>query len=176
VLVEALLAALLLTFALLAIEVFAPKYTSTSSRLGGSEPRTFADLGFSIDVPDGWTVDTSERAASFYSGEEVGTVSTRGFRVSPTTVAFKDVPRSSERTDASRFVSHDVVETSRGKRGGRNTYQRVLFVEGRRIEQWWIDLGRGRSLRVEFWSRAADDDAPATNARILDSLDLKGPA
>jgi hypothetical protein len=169
---EGLVAALLLTAGMLALEAFFPKFTSTTPVVSRLDRRTFADLGFSIAYPTSWKIVEDRYGVSFYSGERAGKASTRGFRGEPLKIAFKKVKTETDRIDGQRFPGQVVLETSRGKtRAGEGAYRRLLVAEHLRVEEWLIDRGSD-VLRLEFWSGTADDEAGAVNARIVHTLEL----
>lgn len=163
---EGVTAAFFLTVGLLAIEAFMPKFTSTTPVVTALDERTFPELGFSITYPRGWRVEETRKVAAFRSADPA-----RGFRVGGVGLEFDDVKKGSEKLDRARFREHEVLDTGRGKHGGAGAYKRVLSVEGLRVDQWWIERDDG-TLRLEFWSRLADEEAPAIDARIVETLDL----
>jgi hypothetical protein len=171
VLMEGIVTAFLLTFGMLMLEAFIPKYTSTSPVAATLERRAFTGLGFAISHPSGWQVTETANGVTFRSGERAGGRSTRSFVVDPGQIAFKDVKEEGEHIDDGRFSDHVVLTSGAQTRGGKRAYTRVVAAEGLRFEQWWIDRGKV-SLRIEFRSRGADDDAPAINTRIIDTLEL----
>jgi hypothetical protein len=167
VVLEGFVAAMLLTVGLLAVEAFMPKYTTTTPAVSAMRNVSFPELGFSVDHPATWDVDRSRVGVSFQSGDP-----SRGFRIAPVDIDFDDVKDESEELDRSRFTSHDVLDTGRGERAGREAYKRILAVEGLRIDQWWIETDDG-ALRAEFWSRLADEDAADINRAIVETLEVR---
>jgi hypothetical protein len=164
---EGITAAVLLTIGLIAIEMFMPKYTTTTPAVSRLAPRVFPNLGFAVDVPEGWVIDESKAGVSFRGPDPA-----RGFRVAPISIDFDDVRQRSEKLDRTRFAAHEVLGTARGDRDGHDAYKRILAVEGLRIDQWWIETDDG-ALRAEFWSRLADEDAPAINRAIVETLEVR---
>lgn len=171
VLLEGLAAAFLLTVGLLAMEAFMPKFTSTTPVVEDLVQRSFPRFAFSISYPTGWEVKESARGVSVDSGETLGGTSTRGFTVTPLEADFSEIKHESKQLDRRRFIAPELIDTGRGTRAGADAYKRVLRAEGLRIQQWWIDRGDD-VLRLEFWSRLADEDAPVIDSRIVDTLDL----
>jgi hypothetical protein len=166
-------AALLIAVGLLAFEAFIPKYTSTTVAVSTLDRRTFPDLGFSIAHPEGWTVVEDRYGVSFYSGERAGKASTRGFRVEQIDIAFKNVKNDAVRIDRDRYRALELLSTARGTtRAGEDAYKRVVVADDLRLEQWWIDRNED-VLRLEFWSRLADDEASAVNERLVKTLELR---
>ena len=168
---EGIVAAFLLTFGMLMLEAFMPKYTSTSPVSSTLERREFVDLGFTVGYPSGWQVAETARGVTFRSGERAGSRSTRGFVVVPEEITFSEVEAEAELVDSRRFTEYVVLASGPQTLAGQRAHRRLVAAEGFRIDQWWIEHGNS-TVRVEFRSRGADDDAAAINARILDTLDL----
>ncbi len=173
VLLQGFFTAALIAIGMLALETFMPRYTSTTPAVERLQRQAFDDLRFSIAFPAGWDVVEDRYGVSFYSPERAGRASTRGFRVEAIDAPFKEAKDEASRIDRDRFPEHQVLGTARGRtRSGEDAYKRVLSADDLRLEQWWIEQGK-RMLRLEFWSRLADDDASDVNGRIVKTLELR---
>ncbi len=132
--------------------------------------RTFESVGCSVASPEGWTVQTTKRRVTFLSGETAKDRSTRGFRVSATDISFSRVDdQIADLPD--RLGSYASLDTFRREVDGERAVVHVFVADDLRFEQWWVDHGK-RTIRVDLWSRPADEDAPALNDRIVRTITL----
>ncbi len=131
---------------------------------------SYADVGCAVARPAGWTVQDTKRRVTFISADIVKDRSTRGFRVSATDIPYA---RADDQIAAlpDRLGSYEALDTSHREVDGERALVHTFVGDDLRFEQWWIDRGK-RTLRVDLWSRPADDDAPALNERIIRSIEL----
>ena len=131
---------------------------------------SYADIGCALSYPTGWTVQETKRRVTFLSGETAKDRSTRGFRVSSTDIPYS---RADDQIDGlgDRLGSYEALETFRREVDGERALVHVFIADDLRFEQWWVDRGK-RTLRVDLWSRPADDDAPELNERLVRSIVL----
>jgi hypothetical protein len=134
------------------------------------ERTAFSAIGCSIAYPAAWTVEKTKRRVTILSREVAKDRSTRGLRASATDVAFKHVGSEISRL-VDRLGSYRAIDTTRKTVDGQAAVVHVFIADDLRFEQWWIDRGK-TTLRIDLWSRPADDNAPQLNARIVRSVDL----
>ena len=112
----------------------------------------------------------TKRRITIVGEDAVAERSLRGIRAVVTDVRFKRVPSEIGRL-ADRLGSYRAIRTTRGKVGGERAVQHVFVVDDLRFEQWWVEDGK-RTLRIDLWSRPADDAAVEQNRRIVASVRL----
>ena len=129
-------------------------------------------VGCDISYPNDWDVEEAKRLASFLSDDRRGELSLRGFRVTQTAVPLAEVDdQLIEQVD--KFRTHDVMSTQRTSLDSRDAVKHIFLGDDLRFEQWWVERDRRSTIRLELWSRPADDDALVVNARIVESLDVR---
>ena len=131
---------------------------------------SYSDLGCAVARPAGWAVQETKRRVTFLGGESAKDRSTRGFRVSATDIPY-DRADDQVAELADRLGSYEPLDTVRREVDGERALVHTFIADDLRFEQWWIDRGK-RTLRIDLWSRPADDDAPALNERIVRSIEL----
>jgi hypothetical protein len=129
-------------------------------------------VGCDISYPDEWRLAEAKRHASFLSDERNGDLSLRGFRVTRTAIPLTDV-RDEVVAQEAKFDTHEILSTEDATVGGRRAIKHIFLGDELRFEQWWVQRDKRSTIRLDLWSRPADDDALAVNARIVDSLDVK---
>jgi hypothetical protein len=161
---------MLLTAGALAFESAWIRYLPDAPDAVALSRASFEDIGCSVAYPDGWKVQETKRRVTFLSDERARDRSTRGFRIGATDIPFSRVEdQIGELPD--RLGSYTALDTSRGELDGERTVVHVFVADDLRFEQHWVDRGE-RTLRVDLWSRPADEDAPALNQRIVRSVAL----
>lgn len=131
---------------------------------------SYEEIGCTVSYPVGWRVTETKRRVTFLSGEAVKDRSTRGFRVSETDIPFARVNDQIEQLP-DRLVSYAALETFADSVDGEPATVHVFVADDLRFEQWWVERGK-RTLRVDMWSRPADEDARELNERIVDEIEL----
>jgi hypothetical protein len=131
---------------------------------------SYSDIGCTLAYPSRWAVQETKRRVTFLSGESAKDRSTRGFRVASTDVPYA---RADEQIDGleGRLGTYEGLDTFRREVDGERALVHVFIADDLRFEQWWIDQGK-RTLRVDLWSRPADDHAPELNERLVGSIVL----
>ena len=159
-----------LTLLMLAVEVWMPRYPSISPASLDLGTQVYIEHGFSIAYPAGWTVKSTKKRVTFSAPEPIGPP-TRGLRVMPSGVDFVKVDNRARELNRERVAGYRTLDRAGRTIAGRDAFLFVFAGDGLRFEQWWIDRGRW-TVRLEFWSRLADDGAAELNERIARTLRL----
>lgn len=131
---------------------------------------SYPDVGAAVSHPSGWQIQETRRRVTFLSGEAARDRSTRGFRVSDTDIPYSRVDDQIEQL-ADRLLRYSPLETFADSVDGEPATVHVFVADDLRFEQWWIDRGK-RTLRIDLWSRPADEHAPDLNRRIVDEIQV----
>ena len=161
---------LLAALGLIGLEMAFPRFTTTSSGSSVVEDRRFSDRGFGIAIPAGWEMHRSDPTLSFVSPERTFGRSTRGLRVTTFATSFKKVEASID-ANRRRVTGYRLITRKSTTLDGEKAVAAVFAGNALRFEQWWVAADKGM-MRVELWSRQADDDAIALNRRIAGSFEL----
>jgi hypothetical protein len=165
-----LLFGVLLTAAALAYESLWIRYLPPDADDVALTRASYSDIGCAVAFPSDWQAQETKRRVTFLSGETAKDRSTRGFRVSETDVPYERVDdQIADLPD--RLGSYTALETFSGSVDEKPATVHVFVADDLRFEQWWIDAGK-RALRVDLWSRPADEDAPVLNRRLVESITL----
>jgi hypothetical protein len=170
VIVLGLIGGVLLTAGALAFESVWIRYLPDAPGTIALSRASFDNVGCTVAYPTGWKVQETKRRATFLSSETAKDRSTRGFRVNSTDIPFSRVDDQIEQLP-DRLGSYAALETFSDSVDGKQATVHVFVADDLRFEQWWIDRGK-RTLRVDLWSRPADEDAPVLNRRIVESITL----
>ena len=171
VIVRALFLGVLLTIGLLAFEGTSTRFAPPAPSRVVLERHDFERFGFSIEVPSNWTPSETGFRAELRGPERIGGRATRGVHAIVPASPFSDVSKQIARGRDARPDHYRGISTERRRVDGALAVRNVFVSDDLRKEQWWIDRG-SRMLRIEFWSRAADDDAPEINERMIRSVRL----
>ena len=170
VVVLGLAGAVVLTVGALAYESvwtgYLPPDAKDVSLVRGSYP----DVGCAVGRPDGWTVQQTKRRVTVLSGELAKDRSTRGFRIARTDIPADHVEDQIEQLP-DRLGSYNAIETYADSVDGVAATVHVFVADDLRFEQWWVARGK-HTLRIDLWSRPADERAADLNQRIVDSVEL----
>lgn len=129
------------------------------------------DVGCTVSHPDDWTLEEAKRHATFLSDERNGDLSLRGFRITRTAFPMDEVnDQLVEQED--KFGTYEILSTERTTLDGRDAIRHVFLGDDLRFEQWWVRRDKRTTLRLDLWSRPADDIAPDVNERIVSSLNV----
>ena len=131
---------------------------------------SYAGIGCAAGHPTGWRVQETKRRVTFLSGEVAKDRSTRGFRIARTDIPYDRVSDQIEELP-DRLGSYTALDTFADSVDGEPATVHVFVADDLRFEQWWIQRDE-RTLRIDLWSRPADEDAPDLNERIVDSITL----
>lgn len=129
-------------------------------------------VGCDVSYPEDWRRDEAKRHASFLSDERDGDLSLRGFRVTRTAVPLGAV-RDQLAEQEDKFRTYEAISTEDASVDEQRTIRHVFLGDGLRFEQWWVKRDKRSTIRLDLWSRPADDDALEINARIVRSLDVR---
>lgn len=154
---------------LLALEL-----VGSRSRLGdvALEERSFAQLGFAVSHPAGWTV-ASSRAGGLDAVEFTDPTqpSQRGFRVVVDDVPLGRVRDEVEELYRRRRADYRAIAMTDGRVGGRPAVRHVFLDSGLAYEQWWVER-TGGTHRIELWSAEREaEDATVLYERIVRSFE-----
>jgi hypothetical protein len=134
-------------------------------------PASFESVDVAVSYPSGWAVAETSRRVTFLSDDADGERSYRGFRVTRMDVPFKKVQKQIDDLD-DRLTGYRALSTDRTEVDDERAVAHAFVADDLRFEQWWIDRGE-RLVRVDLWSRQADDDAPALNERLVRTIALR---
>jgi hypothetical protein len=115
-------------------------------------------------------VQETKRRVTFLSPDRVKDRSTRGFRVAVTDIPYSRADEQIAQLP-DRLGSYTALETAAREIDGKRALVHTFIADDLRFAQWWVARGKG-TLRVDLWSRPADDDAPALDERIVRSIEL----
>jgi hypothetical protein len=131
----------------------------------------FPACSCSFSYPASWTVTETKRRVTVVGDDAAAERSLRGVRAVRTDIAFKRAGAEIDRL-SERLASYRAIRTSRGLVvAGEPAVVHVFITDGLRFEQWWVDTGK-RTLRIDLWSRPADDEAVEQNERVIASVKL----
>ena len=133
---------------------------------------TLDGVGCTVSHPDEWTLEEAKRHAAFLSDERNGDLSLRGFRITRTAFPMDDVNDELIEQEG-KFRTYEILTTERTTLDGRDAIKHVFLGDDLRFEQWWVRRDKRTTLRIDLWSRPADDIAPDVDERIVSSLDVR---
>jgi hypothetical protein len=135
------------------------------------EHRSLDEVGIAFEVPSDWEVELGPGRATFFSREARYGRSTRGLRAMRVEDPFSKAG-DAMRVLAGRTPGYRRVSLRRTTVAGASAFLHTFTSDALHYDQWWVDGGRGASVRVDLWSPATDDDAPEVNRRIMRSAEL----
>jgi hypothetical protein len=171
VIVRGIFFGLLLTIGLLVFEGTSTRFAAEAPSRLALERHDFERFGFSISAPRSWTPSETGFRAELRAPERIGGRPSRGVHAILPASSFEDVSAQIDRGRNARPDHYRGISTDSDSVDGAAAVVTVFVSDDLRKEQWWIERG-DRMLRIEFWSRAADDDAPELNERMIRSVRL----